>query len=136
MQNGPITQFMTTIFGSEISEFLLTMAIGVIVMYWFPALWRSDSKSAKTASYEPEESSQQEEEDRDQVEEKQAEDDLDRELDAMMEGAMHKFYAGLPNVQAKARGYHPMAEVTKQDLVAKAVVKFEAEDFAVPETED
>eukprot|EP00929_Paragymnodinium_shiwhaense_P114256 TRINITY_DN825_c0_g1_i3.p2 TRINITY_DN825_c0_g1~~TRINITY_DN825_c0_g1_i3.p2 ORF type:complete len:140 (-),score=40.89 TRINITY_DN825_c0_g1_i3:79-498(-) len=139
MQNGPITQFMCSTFGSEISEFLLTLAIGVIAMYWFPVLWRSDSKASKTASYEPESASQhgdEEESDRDQVEDGQAEGELDMELDAIMEGAMHKFYAGLPNVQEKACGYNSMVEVTKQELVAKAIVKFEAEGYAVPETED
>eukprot|EP00929_Paragymnodinium_shiwhaense_P025225 TRINITY_DN15317_c0_g1_i1.p1 TRINITY_DN15317_c0_g1~~TRINITY_DN15317_c0_g1_i1.p1 ORF type:complete len:106 (+),score=37.08 TRINITY_DN15317_c0_g1_i1:2-319(+) len=103
-------------------------------MYWFPVLWRCDSKASKTASYEPDSSSQQGDEEREQVEEQQAEDDLDMELDAMMEGAMRKFYAGLPNVQEEARGYNSMAEVTKQELLAKAIVEFEAEDYAVPET--
>eukprot|EP00929_Paragymnodinium_shiwhaense_P101905 TRINITY_DN6509_c0_g1_i1.p1 TRINITY_DN6509_c0_g1~~TRINITY_DN6509_c0_g1_i1.p1 ORF type:complete len:142 (-),score=48.20 TRINITY_DN6509_c0_g1_i1:246-671(-) len=131
MMNGPITEFMTTVVGTEVSEFLLSIAVGLIVMYWCPALWRAESKGKKVASYEPETLQPEDDEDQEEIADNvvPSSADLDRELDAMMEGAMKKFYSELPGVQAEARGYYPMQEVPKQELVAKAIAEFEAEDL-------
>merc|ERR1740138_2034510 len=103
-------------------EFSLTLAIGVMAIYFAPYLFRSEIMAKKM---EVEQGQEQEQEEQEQHSEEQeeisADAALDAEIDALMEGSKLKFYAELPCIQAERRGFYPVEAVSEGEFVADAI---------------